>query len=472
MSGLLRRPEPGRPRATSALAWALAVCGASACSSPARLAFSDGELVAAANARNSIDDVTHALQLADLGPLRLRVPTELSELRPDLDEFWHASAYAWNPQLRALRRRVRELREASRSAGKPGPIQTQTMLLDPSDPSREVELIAMVDVLALVGVGPSVAARELAAAQTRAALGQLEARAWSLRFEVDRARVELAAAKSLETALGGLYADCEQLVPRVEILTQRGWIAPGMSASALAALHMVEHRQTMARADVARMQRELADLCGLDVAHPAFDALANGVIDRFRPEEVEFAAPSTEQLLENLPELRAMKLELAMAEAELQSEARMRWPMVGLGPRLISMPDEFLVGPMLGVDVPFPGSLDGRIAAARERRDSAYEQLEGALVMARSRVTAAQRVYEQTLLLRDEHAPETDRSVARMLNAARAEFMVDPQMLERWSRALAERVDTLANLVRARADLVLAWLEWQEACGPREEEQP
>lgn len=469
MSVLVRRPEPRRLCASCALPWALLLVSASSCSSPARLAVSDGELSSAANARQSVEDVQRALELADLGSLDVTLPAAPSEVRADQAEFWQASAYAWNPQLRQLRRRVRELREASRSAGRPGPISAQAMLLDVEDPQRELELLAMVDLFALLGLGPSAAAKELANAQVRAALGQFEATVWSLRFEVDRARVELAAAKALETAMSGLYADCAELLPRIEILARRGWIGVGMSESALAALHMIEHRKAMARTEVTRAAAELADLCGLDVAHPAFEALQGGVIDRFRPDEVELQPPSTQELLASLPELRAMKLELAMAEAELQSEARMRWPMLGLGPRVVSMPGDLLVGPMLGLDVPFPGSLDGRIAAARERRDAAYEALEGALVMAKTRVERALRVWDEVLTLRDEHAPDTDRSVARMVNAARAEFMVDPQMLERWSRAVAERVDTLTNLVRARADLVLAWLDWQEACGPREE---
>ncbi len=479
MVSLLRWRESRHRRASRALSWTLVCVAASACSSlfasacstPARLSIGDGELIAAADARSSVEDVARALELADLGPLAVPIPAAPSEVRPDQAEFWHAAAFAWNPQLRALRRRVRELREASRSAGQPTALMGQGMVLDASDPREELEFQIMADVFGLLGLGPSAAARELAQAQSRAAFGQLEARVWSLRFEVDRARVELAAARSLEAAMTSLYAEASQMLPRIQILARRGWIGVGMAEGALAALHMVEHRQTMARTDVARMQAELAELCGLELAHPALDELAGGVIDRFRPDEIEFVEPSAQELLDNLPRLRAMKLELAMAEAELQREARERWPMLRAGPRVVSMPGEFFIGPMFGIDIPFPGALEGRIAAARERRDSALEALEGELVMARSRVERAARLWEQLLLQRDEHAPDADRSVARMLDAARAEFMVDPAMLERWSRALTERMDSLTALVRARADLVRAWLDWQEACGPRSEEQ-
>lgn len=459
-------------RARRASSWTLVVLAASACSSPARLAVSDGALIAAASARNSVEDVERALELADLGPLAVPIPAAPSEVRPDQAEFWRAAAYAWNPELRALRRRVRELREATRSAGRPGSLMGQGMFLDGENLTDEYELQIMADVFGLLGVGPSEAARELARAQSRAALAQLEARVWSLRFDVDRARVELAAARSLEAAMTSLYAEAVQMLPRIQILARRGWIGAGMAEGALGALHMVEHRQTMARADVARMQAELAELCGLEMTHPALDELAGGAIDRFRPDEVELIEPTAEQLLDSLPRLRAMKLELAMAEAELQREARERWPMLRVGPRLMAMPAQSFIGPMFGIDIPFPGALEGRIAAARERRDGALEALESELVMARSRVERAGRLWDQLLLQRDEHAPDADSSVARMLDAARAEFMVDPAMLERWSRALTERMNSLTGLVRARADLVRVWLDWEEACGPRQEEQP
>jgi outer membrane protein TolC len=465
---LFRRLESRRPRAASALSWTLVMFAASACSSPARLSIDDAQVAAAVTARQSVEDVERGLELADLGPLSIPIPPPPSEVRPDQAEFWQACAFAWNAELRQLRRRVRELRALSRSAGKPTPLMGQGMMLDFEDPDAELEAQLMLDVFGLLGIGPAAAARELARAEVRAAVAALEARAWSLRFDVDRARVELAAARALETAMGGLYSDAAQMLPRIEILARRGWIGAGMSEGALAALHMVEHPQTMARADVARMRAELADLCGLDAAHGAFDDFQGGVIDRFRPDDVEWNIPTTQELLGTLPELRAMKLELALAEAELQREARERWPMLRVGPRVVAMPDDTFLGPMFGIDIPFPGALEGRIAAAGERRDAALEALEDGLVAARTRLDRAQRVWEETLALRDEHAPETDRSVARMLASARAEFLVDPERLERWSLALTERIASLTAVVRARADLVLAWLDWQEACGARE----
>jgi len=445
-----------------------------ACTSTTAREYSDAELSATARVRSTatVDDVARALELADLGPLAIALPPAPGELRPDMEEFWHAAAYAWNSELRALRREVRAARAERGSAGQPLPIQGQGMLLDLSDPSAEIEFQAMVDVLGLLGVGPSAAASALADEQARAALASFEERAWSLRFEVDRARVELAAAKSLETALAALYGECAEVLPRIEVLAARGWIGRGMTEGALSALHMLEHHQSLARLEENRARANLATLCGLDPAHPAFDAMQSGVIDRFHPEDVELTDPQDAALLATLPTLRAARLELAVAEAELVRMARERWPMLGIGPRLMVRPDERLVGGMLGFSVPFPGALEGAILAARERRDAAWEALEDELVRARARLESTAREFAESVELAEEHAPLADRSVARMLFAAQAEFLADPERLERWSFAVGERMDSLMALVRARAELVRAWLDCEEARGARAEVQP
>ncbi len=445
-----------------------------ACTSTTAREYSDAELSASARVRRdaSVEDVARALALADLGPLTLPIPQAPAELRADMDEFWHAAAYAWNPELRAMRREVRAARAERGSAGQPLPIQGQGMLLDLSDPSAEVEFQAMVDVLGLLGVGPSAAASELAEAQARAALANLEARAWSLRFAVDRARVELAAAKSLETALAALYGECAEVLPRIELLAARGWISRGMTEGAQSALHMLEHHQSLARIEANRARADLAALCGLDPAHPALDAMQSGVIDRFHPEDAELSDPPDADLLRTLPALRSGRLELAVAEAELVRMARERWPMLGIGPRIMVRPDERLVGGMLGFSVPFPGALEGAILAARERRDAAWEALEDELVIARARLESTAREFEESIELAEEHATLTDSSMARMLVATQAEFLANPERLERWSFAVGERMDSLMALVRARAELVRAWIDCEEARGARPEVQP
>jgi outer membrane protein TolC len=456
---------------TFAVSPLLLVCSASCVATTTR-SVSDADLARTPQARATVEDVERALALADLGPLAVPIPPHPTELRADQAEFWHAAAFAWNPELRQLRRQVRALRAAVGSAGEPDAIMTQGMMLDANDPEAELEFQAMFDLWGLLGLGPARAAKELARAQARSALGELEARVWSLRFEVDRARVRLAAAKALESALGALYGECSELETRITVLAQRGWLGRGMTEGAWGALHMVEHRQEMARSEATRMREELALLCGLDAAHPAFDALQGGVIDRFRADEVEWSEPTTVELINRLPGLRAAKLRLALAEAELQRMARERWPSLNVGPRLVLMDGDSIVGPMFGINVPFPGALEGAILAAREERDAALEALEDEVVAARTRAERTRLVYGSMELLALEHAPEMDRSMARMLLATQQEFLADPERLERWTYAIGERVTSLTALVNARADLVLAWFDAQEARGVAPEVQP
>ena len=62
--------------------------------------------------------------------------------------------------------------------------------------------------------------------------------------------------------------------------------------------------------------------------------------------------------------------------------------------------------------------------------------------------------------------------MARMLVATQAELLADPERLERWSFAVGERMDSLMALVRARAELVRAWVDCEESRGARMEVQP
>jgi len=450
----------------------LSVSTLCACTSAATSAVSDASLLEARSRRSSLEDVRSALALAELGPLSVPLPTAPDEMRGDRREFWQAAALAWNPELRQMRRRVRELRALRDSAGRPAALELEAGAREIARPSDDAELSLTFDLLGLLALGPSAAARDLASAEERAALADFERAVWRLRFDVDRARARLAGALALEAAMRALYGECAEETTRIDLLGARGWIGPAMREGAYASLHMVEHRQTMAQLEAVSMRAELAALCGLDVSHPAFEQFGGGAIDRFRAEDVELVEAQPRELLERLPELRAAKLALALAEAELRREAREQWPMLRVGPQLTWMPGETLLGGMLGIDLPFPGALDGRIAAARERREAAREALEDALVARAARARQTHEALHVALAQFEEHAPELDLSVARMLVAARAEFRADPERLDKWSLALRERVESLTSLVEARVDAVVAELDDLEARGVAREEQP
>lgn len=467
----LRRELDPRPHAFALLA--LAACGSTATSSLSDPRPGDVDLSRVAERRDSLEDLAEALEIARLTPLAVPVPTAPDELAPDHADFWQASAFAWNPDLRQARRRLLESKAAAGSAGAPGPIAIDTERNDPPEAEALTQITATVDLLGLLGVGPAAAERVLADAGTRAALGELERIVWRIRFEVDRARVRAASAKDRVTVLEALLVHATEDAQRIELLARRGWIGLSMEQGALAAIHRVEHRLSTAREEWSRESAALARLCGLDAAHEAFERLGGGVIDRFRSDEVEWRDPDAAALLSSLPELRAGKLELAVAEAALRREARKRWPSLRLGPMFMLMPGEASVGGMFGVELPFPGAFEGSIEAARQRRDASREALEDALVAARARLIETREALAESLARLDEHAPELDTAIARMLVAAQARFRIDPEGIGDWAKALAERGESLTMLNEARAGAVLAWLDYEEARGvvaaPREE---
>jgi outer membrane protein TolC len=155
----------------------------------------------------------------------------------------------------------------------------------------------------------------------------------------------------------------------------------------------------------------------------------------------------------------------------LQSEARARWPSIRIGPMGRFEAGDSFLGGMLGIDIPFPGVLGGRIEAARERRDAALEALENELVAARARLVETREALAQALAQRDEHMNVVHSATERALNAATAEFHVDALALPDWTSALRESAASASDWIDACANVALAALDYEEARGPSPELQ-
>jgi hypothetical protein len=465
------RPSPRLRRSSLSLALlgaaslAPASCRSTATSSLADPRAADVEVARVAERRDSLEELAEALEIAALAPLAVPVPAPPDRLEPDQAEFWQACAFAWNPELRQARRELLAARAAAGSAGAPGPIGVDTEYSDLPKEEAFAQITATVDLLGLLGIGPAAAERALARAETRGAFGALERAVWKVRFDVERARVRAASATSRVTVLDALLLHASEDLPRIEVLARRGWIGPAMEQGALAALHRVEHELSVAREEWLRAKAELARVCGLDPSHQAFESLASGAVDRFGAVDLDWRDPSAVELLSTLPELRSAKLELAVAEAELRREARKRWPSLRLGPMFLVFPGTTELGGMLGVQLPFPGAFEGAIEAARQRREAAREAVEDELIAALGRIVETRDALAEALERLEEHAPELDTAVARMFVAAQARFRVEPEGLTAWSTALRERVESLTMLNEARADAVLAHLDYEEARG-------
>ena len=96
-----------------------------------------------------------ALELVDVGPLDVEKPTAPTAIDAPRDEFWHASAYAYNPEVRAARRKRLADRARASSAGAPGPIMTEIEPLDLSGANEATDVNLTFDLLGLLGIGPS-----------------------------------------------------------------------------------------------------------------------------------------------------------------------------------------------------------------------------------------------------------------------------------------------------------------------------
>lgn len=458
-----------RARARPACLFA-AACTAlvAACAAPPTAAVSDAELSQRVVERGAtLADVEHALELADIGPLALPRPKVPDELVADRPDFWHACAAAWNPRVRQARQALLAARARTRSEGRAGPLELGVDAMDLGGAERETDVMLTFDLLGVFGVGPARAARDLARAEEREALGELEHALWAALFEVEHARMHVSGVLSRRLLLEALLREARIDEPRIEILARRGWVAHGLAETAHATVHGIEHELSMAQSDIADARAELAVAAGLDISHPALELVSAAAVESVRAEDFPWFDPTDVELASALPHLRRQRLVLAVAEAQLRREAAERWPNLRVGPQLTFVPGDVLPGGVLELELPWPGSVRGRIAAAVHERDAALAALEDELLSARARLEATRIALEQGFAQRDEHTLEMDLAAARAWVAAQATFRIEPEGLERWWMALRERTESMLALARARESTALAALSYLEARGPR-----
>jgi hypothetical protein len=474
---LLAAPSERRRGAHPALTISLAL--SCACSAPRTASLTDAE-VATAVAGRAADpaDVARALELADVGPLAVPVPAAPAGITADESAFWRACAFAWNPDVRQSRRRVLAARARTRSAGASEPIALEVEAQDIGGPERETRLALTFDLLGILGAGRARAARELADAETRAALAELETAVWRAGFDADRGRVRLSAARAAEMTLELLLEEALLDTPRVELLADRGWIAPADVHTSRLIVHMLEHRISEARARTAAAAAELARVAGVPSEHSALGAVTAAAVESYRPDAVDWTEPDALALLSDVPELRASRLACALAEARLRRVAAERWPDLRLGPAAMFVPGDVMPGAMAEVARAFPGSLDGETGAALEECHAAADALEDALLATQARVRAARVALLEAIEQLEIHAESTNLTAARAWVAARARFAADPAALAEWTMALERRTNALAALLDARERFALARIDFDQVRGaftsaaPGEEDAP
>lgn len=437
-----------------------------ACSAPPERPLEPRDVAASIELRRDTPaELARALELAGLAPLSVEPPTAEDMADPERAAFWHAAAWAWSPEARGARRTLAAARARAQSAGAPGPLGVKAESDDASDPERLTRLEVTFDVVGLFGLGPSAAARALADVEARAAQAALEDAVWRSHFEIDAARARLAASRAALETLRALAGEADAADARIEILSQRGRLEGGALAAAELARRGIDRRVAELELEESRAAEELAVRAGLPPDAPALAAPSSRTLEqltaRAAPQE-----PDAEELLERMPELRMALLEYAVAEARLREAAAARWPELRLGPSLLWEEGDFLLGVLAETGIPWPGSLDGELAAASEEREAARERVEDGLLAARAALAGARERADVARRRLEHQANVSEEQSARLWTAARARFEVDSETLMGWSSALVMRAEALEQLAAARAELALASLELEHAAGP------
>ena len=457
-------PIPGCVR------WVLSGCLLlAACSAPPAEPLDAASLSSELEQRSEIESLRAALERSALSPL-IDAERRSSSLDSDATrvEFWRASARAWSlPLRRALAQHAISV-AATRSAGLPGDFAAGAEIDDVENADASIVTRASVDVLGIFGLGPSAAAKRLAAERVRAAQGAVEAAWWRARFDVERARVALAAARARVAALRELVLDLIDDSKRLDVYAERGWLpeAPSAAARALIAraakqLADAEHAERGARASLARAS-------GLLSNDAALAKVEVGVLEEYGSQwDAARAAEPLRDLSKRLvrahPELRASFLDYAVAESALQRAAAEAWPGIRVGPKLRLEPND-LLGGFLELRLPWPGRVDAAVELAIQRRQRVRIEVEervrdlvSRVREGRSSFAAARRALEQ--------ARRLEQASRASWIAAQARWEVDAKTLGNFNDALERRISAAVAAINALEFAVRAWLDLQEAEG-------
>ena len=403
--------------------------------------------------------------IAGLEALALPRPTSEECRNPREAGFWRAAALAWNPEVRATRFELEGALASAGAAGRPGPIGAMGEVMELSDPEAETKVALTFDLLGILGLGPTAAAREEARAEARRAKGRFEAAVWKAVHEADRARMRLAASRDRIERLTHFLGEIQAEAPRFEVLERRGRLSEAEAAMIDAAPHEIEHALSEERGREAELTAALAATCGLATGNAAFAAIDGTQLHAELAEPP--LAPATIELLRVDPALRELTFEFAVAEAAVRSAAAQAWPRLGLGPQFLFQPSDVLVGGLLEVELPWPGTVEREVRAKAAARDAARARVEDGLLAAEARVASLATIARETRLRAEEHAPAIDEAAAANWHAVEARLSRNASSVSEWLIATRGRLDALLALVDQREAARIALIDLAEACGIR-----
>ena len=367
----------------------------------------------------------------------------------------------------------------AKSAGAPQAVAFQAVDHEFDNGDELVEAIGVLDLVGLLGVGPSGAQRQLASAEVQLALGQLERAAFDATVEVERVRIQAVAARARLIRFTALEVEAKRDLARVAILEDNGRLSSADAGLARAEVARIERAASKAQVALGSARRDLATAAGAlpdsgtadlsqDIRSVGADGLAElAPLDALDSPAAAATPLAVDELAARHPRLREARLVFAVRESEVRESASRAWPGIGLGPHVAEL-DGFRLGGILRLSIPFPSSWRGRLEAAVQRRDrsiEAFEETVQSLMVYEA--DAIGRIHE--LAARSASGGVTERAMVPALEhwiSARAVFRAGRGSLSGWTKALNHLTETVTWSVDDAEALALARLDLLMARGP------
>jgi hypothetical protein len=371
------------------------------------------------------------------------------------------------PSVRAARRALAEAQVAAARIGAP------VVMADAEHAGRgadhETELMVAIDVALLAGGGRLAAERAEAKAAVVEAEAALAAARFSAQFDLLLAFLELDRVDSLREEFDLLAEASAPTLERVDRLAERGWLAPERVAAARAIEQRLTARRDTLAADRTARVAALAIACGradgealsrLPVDVGSLEAVTDADVAASAASAIDRGA-----LLRDHPALRVARADWLAAEAAVRVAAARRWPALLVGPKAVLASDDWMLGGLARLELPWPPAAEAAVEAARRARDDARAALASALAGQIARIEAAAAVGAAEWHVAQVHAATIETARATQFRAATARFAADPATLPEWTMAFEQRAEALSGLADARAAARRARLGFDAARG-------
>lgn len=434
----------------------------------------EGDVATGIAARSaSLPHLAEALDWAALEPLGVTRPDPHAIADPSTRDHWRTAAILFAPDVRAARQDIAVAAAEARSSGRPGPLGLMVDQIGVDD-QRETEIGVVFDILGIFGVGRSVAARDLADARNRAAVGRLEAAVWAAVRRCDREFATFVLLRAEIKMFERLLDESKDDSRTIDLLTARGRVAPKTAARVAEVVRDAEIMLAELRTECAASRAALAEISGILSDDPAFEKVPNLDLMSTSPDFSIDALPRSGDfaidtdlacLARSHPDLRRLALEYAVAEANVRSAAAEAWPEIRLGPKPVIDPARVVPGGLLEIEWPIFRNVDAEVETAVAMRTSARQMFEDRLIQIDARRRAAATAFlEASRAAALARRNELSTNVVR--RAARASMRVDPAAVDEWSMAFEQRAAALRSLGRAEIDLVMQGNAYLESSGP------